>query len=289
MSSEFSTPEIFVADLIESKVGQVETHRFAAGQIVFNVGDPGDSLYLIRSGEIEVFYKDDTGNRIVLERLGPGKFFGEVSLLDGGPRTASVLVLHDLETLRVERDGFVRFVKEQPASAMRLLSALGRRLRTTTDRLRHTATRNVNTETEEHRTFFEHGADFVTHVSGSIPFLLFHLAVFISWFPINLGWIPAIKPFDPFPFGLLCMMVSLEAVILSMFVLISQRRQTAKDRVRSDIEYDVNLKAEMEIAHLHEKVDQLNARLIARIDETHRILEIQSGLFKAVSKSSAEN
>jgi CRP/FNR family cyclic AMP-dependent transcriptional regulator len=289
MSSEFSTPEIFVADLIESKVGQVETHRFAAGRIVFNVGDPGDSLYLIRSGEVEVFYKDDTGNRIVLERLGPGKFFGEVSLLDGGPRTASVLVLHDLETLRVERDGFVRFVKEQPASAMRLLSALGRRLRTTTDRLRHTATRNVNTETEEHRTFFEYGADIVTNFSGSIPFLLFHLAVFISWFPINLGMIPAIKPFDPFPFGLLCMLVSLEAVILSMFVLISQRRENAKDRVRSDIEYDVNLKAEMEIAHLHEKVDQLNARLIARIDETHRILEIQSGLFKAVSKAPAEN
>jgi CRP/FNR family cyclic AMP-dependent transcriptional regulator len=285
MSNEFSTPSIFVADLIESKVGQVESQNFAAGQIVFNLGDPGDSLYLIRSGEVEVFYKDDTGNRIVLERLGPGKFFGEVSLLDGGPRTASVLVLHDLETLRVEREGFVRFVKEQPASAMRLLSALGRRLRTTTERLRHTATRNANTETEERRTLLERCADIVTNVSGSIPFLLFHLAIFIAWFPINLGLIPAIKPFDPFPFGLLCMMVSLEAVILSMFVLISQRRETAKDRVRSDIEYDVNLKAEMEIAHLHEKVDELNARLIARIDETHRILEVQSGLFKAVGKA----
>lgn len=285
MSSEFSTPSIFVADLIESKVGQVEAKNFAAGQIVFNLGDPGDSLYLIRSGEVEVFYKDDTGNRIVLERLGPGKFFGEVSLLDGGPRTASVLVLQDLETLRVEREGFVRFVKEQPASAVRLLSALGRRLRTTTDRLRHTATRNVNTEAEEHRTFFEHCADIVTNVSGSIPFLIVHLAIFIAWFPINLGLIPAIKPFDPFPFGLLCMMVSLEAVILSMFVLISQRRENAKESVRSDIEYDVNLKAEMEIAHLHEKVDQLNARLIARIDETHRMLEAQSGVFKAVEKA----
>ena len=95
---------------------------------------------------------------------------------------------------------------------------------------------------------------------------MLNAGLFLVWIVLNLDFVPFVKAFDPFPFGLLTMAVSLEAIFLSIFVLISQNRQAAKDRVRSDIEYDVNLKAEMEIAHLHEKLDHMHAEMLSRLD-----------------------
>lgn len=239
--------------------------RFSAGQVLFNYGDPGDSLYVIRSGEVEVFFKDDTGKRIVLETAKAGEVFGELSLLDGGPRTASVVATQDLEALRVDRANLDHFLQRYPAATLDLLTAMGRRLRATADKLRHTASRNVNQEMEDKRTAVQKAADWIAEFSGSILFLAIHVVIFAAWIVVNLGWIPGVSAFDPFPYGLLTMVVSLEAIILSVFVLLSQNRQAAKESVRADIEYDVNLKAELEVAHLHEKVDHLTAEMARRL------------------------
>ncbi len=239
--------------------------RFPAGQVLFNYGDPGDSLYVIRSGEVEVFFKDDTGERIVLETARAGEVFGELSLLDGGPRTASVVATQDLEALRVDRANLDHFLQRHPAATLDLLAAMGRRLRTSSEKLRHTASRNVNQEMEDKRTAVQKTADWIAEFSGSIAFLVIHVVVFTAWIVLNLDWVPGIPVFDPFPYGLLTMCVSLEAIFLSVFVLLSQNRQAAKDRVRADIEYEVNLKAELEVAHLHEKVDHLTAETARRL------------------------
>ena len=103
--------------------------------------------------------------------------------------------------------------------------------------------------------------------SGSVSFLNLHVIIFSFWIVVNLGWVPYVPRFDPYPFGLLTMIVSLEAIILSSLVLLSQNLQSSKDRIRSDIEYDVNLKAELEIAHLHEKVDHMHAEILSRLDQ----------------------
>ena len=146
--------------------------------------------------------------------------------------------------------------------------ALGKRLRTTSEILRHTATRNVNEETEDKRTTVQKTADWIAEFSGSIPFLNIHAVLFAVWIIWN-----TMKPekirFDPYPFNFLTMCVSLEAIFLSVFVLLSQNRQAAKDHVRADIEYDVNLRAELEIAELHQKLDQLNANVLSRLDRLH--------------------
>ena len=239
--------------------------RFPAGRVLFNYGDPGDSLYVIRSGEVEVFFKDDTGSRIVLDTAMAGDVFGELSLLDGGPRTASVVATRDLEALRVDRANLDHFLKRHPEATLDLLTAMGRRLRATSEKLRHTASRNVNEEIQDKRTTVQKTADWIAEFSGSISFLVLHIVIFTAWIVLNLGWIPGIPVFDPFPYGLLTMSVSLEAIFLSVFVLLSQNRQAAKDRIRADIEYDVNLKAELEIAHLHEKVDHLTAETARRL------------------------
>lgn len=244
---------------------ELDVVRFAAGELVFSTGDPGDSMYVIRSGEVEAFFKDTTGKRIVLETSGEGAFFGELSLLDNGPRTASVVVTKHVEALRIDREDLNHLLKRHPEAALEMLTSMGRRMRVTAELLRHTASRNVNQAIEDRRTAIQKAADWIAAFTGSIPFLLLHCAFFGAWIVVNVGWVPGVDVFDPYPFGLLTMAVSLEAIILSVFVLLSQNRQVSKDRVRSDIEYEVNLKAELEIAHLHEKMDRLTADVLSRL------------------------
>jgi len=176
-----------------------------------------------------------------------------------------VVATQDLEALRVDRANLDHFLKGHPAATLDLLTAMGRRLRATSEKLRHTASRNVNEEIHDKRTTVQKTADWIAEFSGSIAFLVLHIILFTAWIVLNLGWIPGVPIFDPFPYGLLTMSVSLEAIFLSVFVLLSQNRQAAKDRIRSDIEYDVNLKAELEIAHLHEKMDHLTAEMARRL------------------------
>ena len=243
----------------------LEVVRLPAGEVVFEYGDPGDALYIIRDGEVEIFVRDDTGTRILLETARAGDVFGEIPMLDSGPRTASASVTRDLEALRLDRDLLQRFLEAHPTAALDLLAVLGRRLRESAERLRHTASRNVNEELSDTRPRLQKAVDWVAQFSGSLPFLLLNALVFFVWIVANVGAIPGLRPFDPFPFQFLTLAVSLEAIFLSTFVLISQNRQAAKDHLRAEIEYNVNLKAELEVAHLHEKVDRLTADVLARL------------------------
>lgn len=249
---------------------QLDVVERKAGVLLFSVGDPGDALYIVRAGELEIFVQNDTGERIVLAHTQAGEMAGELSLLDGGPRTASALVTEDLEALRLDRDDLEKFLLMCPSAAMDLLAAMGQRLRQNTELLRHTATRNVNEEMEDKRTAVQKAADWIAAFSGSIPFLVLHLLVFAGWIILNVDVLPGVLAFDPFPFGLLTMIVSLEAIVLSVFVLLSQNRQAAKERIRADIEYDVNLKAELEVAQLHVKLDHLGEEVLARLDALER-------------------
>jgi CRP/FNR family cyclic AMP-dependent transcriptional regulator len=253
---------------------QLDVVRVPAGEIVFHANDPGGTLFVIREGCVEVFFKDDTGERVVLERPGVGEVFGEISFLDGGARTASVLVVDDLEALAVDRDDLSHLFRVHPEAGLDIIAAMGKRLRNTVELLRHTASRNVNVEAEDRRTRVERAADWIAEFSGSISFLMLHVVFFAVWILLNVNWLPGWKPpmFDPFPFGLLTMVVSLEAIILSVFVLLSQSRQAEKDRIRGDIEYEVNLKAELEIAQLHEKVDHLHTEALRRLEELQHAL-----------------
>ena len=246
---------------------RIDLVQVAKETTLFQRGDPGDSLYIVKAGEVQIFFKNDTGHTIVLETAKPGDFFGEISLLDGGARTASARVTEDLEALVVDRGDLDELFRLRPAAAMDLMTATGKRLRETTRLLRGTASRNINEATEDRRTKVMKVADWISDFSGSLPFLFIHIGVFFVWIVLNvepLAKTPA-GGFDPFPFGLLTMWVSLEAIILSVFVLLSQNRQVARDRVRNDIEYDVNLRAELEIAHLHEKVDRMTADILGRL------------------------
>jgi uncharacterized membrane protein len=243
-----------------------------AGQVLFHVGSPGGTLYVVLQGEVELFFVDPTGDRVLVEVVRAGEFFGDLSLLDGGPRTTSAEVTADLEALVVDRGDIEAFLKLQPAAAMDLLTATGRRLRETVKLLRQAAARNVNVETEDRRTATERAVDWISDFSGSLSFLFLHCVLFAVWIALNVGALGHSRwgGFDPFPFGLLTMAVSLEAIILSVLVLLSQNRQASRDRVRNEVEYKVNLKAELEVAQLHVKLDELRDEVLARLERVER-------------------
>jgi CRP/FNR family cyclic AMP-dependent transcriptional regulator len=238
-----------------------------AGTTIFQTEQPGDALYVVRSGEVEIFFNNDTGHRILLETATAGHFFGELSLLDGGPRQASAVVTKDVEMLVVDREDLEQFLQKRPAAALDLLAATGRRLRETNKILRHTASRDANEVDEDTRTPVMKTADWISDFSGSLPFLFIHCILFFMWIILNTGPLAhtILGGWDPFPYGLLTMVVSLEAIILSVFVLLSQNRQATRERVRNDIEYQVNLKAELEVAELHKKLASVHVDVLERL------------------------
>lgn len=249
----------------------IDLRRLAPGETLFQAGTPGESLYIVREGEIELFVRDNAGQKIVLTIARPGEIFGELALLDRGPRTATAIALGDTELLELDREDLLLLFQKTPAAALRLLAGMGTMTRKADELIRTRVSRNANEEVVVHSTPLQRVADAIAWFSGSMPFLFLNALWFGTWIAVNtlpLG----IPPFDPYPFGLLTMILSIEAIFLSCFVLISQNRQAEKDRVRSDIEYDVNIKAELEVAHLHEKTDRLYAEMLERFIQLEKML-----------------
>jgi CRP/FNR family transcriptional regulator, cyclic AMP receptor protein len=241
----------------------VDRRELAAGTTLFQAGEPGESLFVVSSGEVELFIKDTAGQKIVLTVARDGEIFGELALLDRGARTATAIALVDTELLELDRDDLLLLFQKTPEAAVRLLAAVGHMTRKADELLQTRVSRNVNIEVEENLSTLQKIADWIAWFSGSMPFLLINLIWFVGWILVNTFRL-GIPPFDPYPFGLLTMIVSLEAIFLSCFVLISQNRQAEKDHVRSDVEYEVNIKAELEVAHLHEKTDRIYTEMLER-------------------------
>jgi CRP/FNR family cyclic AMP-dependent transcriptional regulator len=178
---------------------------------------------------------------------------------------ASELVVLDREDLHA------LFVK-RPDAALHMLATVGGMTRQADALLRTRVAKNANEELAETLTMGERVADFIAWFSGSMQFFVMNFVWFAVWIGVNTLHL-GVAHFDPYPFGLLTMIVSLEAIFLSIFVLISQNRQAAKDRVRSDIEYEINVKAELEVAHLHEKTDEIHEDLLDRFARLEKAME----------------
>jgi uncharacterized membrane protein len=247
----------------EERAGLLEimTERsFQPGQTVMMTGDQGDAFYIIERGEVEVWLTDTEGQKVVLDVLGPGKFFGELSMLAGETRSASATSAEELVTLELSRDEFFTFLRQRPDAALDVLTELGTRLKRTDDILRTRVSKNPNDLQEERLSIGQRIADLIAEFSGSIPFLLLNALAFLAWILLNTVG-PMIWHFDPYPFQFLTMAVSLEAIFLSIFVLVSQNRQASKDRLKAELDYQVDVKAEMEMSLMTTKIHDLEQKL----------------------------
>lgn len=238
---------------LEALGALLKVREVDANQPVFWIGDRGEELYIIAEGRVQVSYPDESGKEVVLAVLDGGAFFGDLSLLDGGPRTASIRTIDPCRFYTLSRSDFLAFLQKHPTASIDVLTVLGSRQRDILDKLRGVT--NANQVIEQRATTWQRVADVIAAISASQAFVLFHVVWFGAWVIYNVirgedGW-------DPFPFGLLTLIVSLEAIFLSIFVLISQNRSGEKDRIRADADYQVNLKAQHEIMQLHQKLDRL--------------------------------
>jgi CRP/FNR family cyclic AMP-dependent transcriptional regulator len=231
-----------------------------AAETVVRFGDPGDELLLVQSGSLAVSCPDESGNEVKLAVLGPGAFFGEISLLDGGPRTATVRAERESALLALGREAFLRFLAKHPDAAIHMLTILGQRQRDTLDKVR--GIRNANEAIAANTTRWGRVAERIATLIASREFVLFNLVVCAVWIGANvlLGHLQhaGLTPFDKAPtFSVLSSIVTFEALFISLFVLISQGLQGERDRIRADLDYQINLKAHQEVMQLQQKVDRI--------------------------------
>ena len=250
----------------------VDYMQLKEGSRLFETGDRGDELYIVRTGKVEIYIRNVAGEKIVLTVAEQGDLFGELSVVDSGPRTATAVALEDTELIVLNRDNLLAFFQRKPDAAIDMIAAMGAMIRKADDILRTRVSRNVNEELQEKLTIIQRVADWIAWFSGSMPFLAINTAWFVIWILVNTFNV-GFRQFDPYPFGLLTMIVSLEAIFLSIFVLISQNRQAEKDRVRSNIDYEVNVKSEMEVAYLHEKTDRLHEKMLEEFSKMRKTIE----------------
>ncbi len=265
---------------------QLDQKTFLAGQLIISAGETGDTMFIVQSGKVELFLQDSIDEHVTLSILDPGELFGELSLLDKSPRSANALAVENTTLLIVDGHDLEMLVRSHPHAALDMMSMLGKRVRDANLLVRDRVARNVNEVVPPSVNFGEKLSDFLTSLAGDIRFVYFSVAWFAVWIIWNTRIIPGLEPFDPFPFGLLTMVVSLEAIFLSLFVLISQNRQSARDKVRNDVEYEVNLKAEIEIRGLMKQIETMQQLMLQHLAVMNNFNVDQQDKLAAHSESS---
>ena len=217
----------------------LDVERRPARSVLFRAGDAGNAMYLIEGGRVRIHVRDSEGHDVTLAELARGDFFGEMAILDRKPRSASATVLEDARLAVLSRDDFLAFVRNNPNVALEMLSAIGERLRRTDELLRQRVSRNVNEIEEERMTTADRMADAFSAFGGSWKFIAATLLFIVSWMLIN-SLLLRDQSLDPFPYSFLDVINGIVAALLTPIILISQNRQSDKDRLRSDLDYRVN-------------------------------------------------
>jgi CRP/FNR family transcriptional regulator, cyclic AMP receptor protein len=247
-----------------------------AGTVLFRAGDEGDAMYIIEQGKVRICVGAQDGHEVTLTELQRGDFFGEMVLLDGKPRSADARVAEDARLAVLSREHFLSFVSGNPNVALEMLTALTNRLRHTDELLRRTATRNVNVEEAAQLTLADRAADLIAEFGGSWKFILAAVVLVNVWVWINmwLAWIGKII-FDPYPFLLLSTAINVLSILQAPIILMSQNRQSHKDRLRAEIDYQVNLKNELALNEILEHLKSLEQKYRDQTADEYDVTKVE--------------
>ena len=249
--------------------GLLETLDCEAPKVLFRAGDAGDAMYLIERGKVRISVQATDGRELTLTELGQGDFFGELALLDRQPRSANATVSEESRLAVLSREHFLSFMRSKPNVALEMLTALAHRLRRTDELLRHSVTRNVNVEEAARLTLSDRAADIIAEFGGSWKFILAAVFFFNLWVLIN-SLLLTKGGFDPYPYLLLSTGINMLAVLQAPIILMSQNRQSHKDRLRSEIDYQVNLKNELALNEILQRLKILENDCLRLKSEKHR-------------------
>ena len=251
------------SEMDEQEVAEIralmDEMKFKAGQVIIREGDTGELFYVVTEGHAHIVIQDAGGHEVVLYEVGPGGFFGELSMLTKEPRSARVKAVENVTTLVLERDEFFSFLRKRPSAAIDVLIELGGRLHENDQILRRMVSRNVNEVDQERLTLGQKIADAVADTMGSWRFIIIQSSLLAGWITLNVtAWI---NHWDPYPFILLNLMLSFQAAYAAPFIMMSQNRQAAKDRIAAEIDHQVNAKAELEVGLILKRLDDLEQQV----------------------------
>lgn len=253
---------------------QVELRRFAPRQRIYKIGDPGNQAYVMMSGSVRVTTVDEDHQEVLVDEPGHGDFFGFASMLEQTPHQTNAIAMEETVCLEVDRNDIAILLERKPMAGMDMLTVLGRQFHSSQQLVRVRASRNPNQVIAEELTLGERIADSVARFGGSWTFIiLFGIVLMIySGLNVSLGG----KAWDPYPFILLNLFLSMLAAIQAPVIMMSQNRQDTKDRLRGELDYDVNRRAEAEIQDLAHKLNLLSDK-IGDIDDLLRKKPMEFG------------
>ena len=239
--------------------GQVEVKQFAARQRIYKMGDPGGQAYVVVSGTVRVTTVDEDHQEVVVDEPSEGEFFGFASMLEETVHQSSAIALQETVCLEVDRNDIAVLLQRKPMAGMDMLAVLGRQFHASQKLVRVRAARNPNEVIDEKETLGERVADRVASFGGSWIFITSFLIVLIAYASINVGL--AARAWDPYPFILLNLFLSMLAAIQAPIIMMSQNRQDKKDRLRGELDYQVNRRAETEIQGLAHKINLIGDKI----------------------------
>jgi uncharacterized membrane protein len=264
--------ESLEAEDLTALAERLREHTVESGQDVFAQGDEGDAMYVIVDGAIEIIATSKQQQKVTLVTLYKGQYFGELSLLDGAPRSATARATRETQMLALERDDFVAFVRTRPDVALSVMHEVGERMRATNELMTLTVSRNVLEEEEERLSFGDRVADKVASFGGSWPFIFVFGGFMVVWMLWNTLASEPIA-FDPLPFMFLNLFLSTIAALQAPVIMMSQNRQSVKDKALAMNDFQVNLKNEVSI----DKLIRGQAELLQRLGHLEHRIAAMSG------------
>jgi len=237
---------------------QVSQRQFKKGQVIFRAGDPGGLAYVIQKGTVHVSIKDANNETVVLDIADEGGLIGMSSLLAGENHQTTAMAMEDTTAIEIDRNDIIALLSTKPMAGLDMLTIVEKHLRAAHELMRTRVTRNPNEEIEEKETLGDRLADDVARFGGSWKFVIIFGVILLVYVTTNSE---LVHPWDPYPFILLNLFLSMLAAIQAPIIMMSQNRQDTKDRVRSELDYRVNLKAELEIEELLQRVGEIERML----------------------------
>ncbi|HEY7726280.1 MAG TPA: DUF1003 domain-containing protein [Anaeromyxobacteraceae bacterium] len=237
--------------------GHLVERSYAEGETIFAQGDPGDAVLLVTDGEVELSLTV-SGQQLPLGRLGPGAYFGEMALLDGGPRSANATAASPVRLAALSREPWFEAILGSEAGARVLLAELASRLRSTNALLGERASRNVLQELDRKLTLADRLAEKVARLNGSWANVAVLLALTLGWALLN----AFLAPFDPYPFEFFNLLLAVLIAIQGPLLMMSQNREAREERARAEADFRVNLKNEVAIDRLSRDVVTLRETVL---------------------------
>ena len=244
---------------LEQLAKEVDQVKYENDETIFNEQDKGDALYVVEEGSVRIWVLDEDVKPVTLAELKPGEFFGELAVLDRGPRSTNATAIAETTLHRLSSDDFQKFLMEHPDVAIDVICEIGARMRQTNVLVSKRATRNINVEMEERATIGQRIADKVASFGGSWTFIMIYIGFLVSWMAFNTfilvryGTGEGGAQFDPYPYILLNLMLSMTAALQAPIIMMSQNRAAEKDRLAAEQDFKVNLKSELMLEELMRK------------------------------------